>query len=146
MVGKKGQIYQEMQNKTCFLGCSKTKRKYPCKALDMYLGVFFKKSLYYAKREYNNIYILSAKYGILELEQKISPYDKYLGEMNKKEKKEWRAMIDRQLYEKNIKPPFVFLCGKDYCFSEGEQPLKGLGIGKILSFFTEKNKNFKPII
>lgn len=72
-----------------FLSCVSKKRDYPCFASDMYISDLFKKSLMYATKitESKNIYILSAKYGLLELNQQIEPYELTLNTMNKKAEK-----------------------------------------------------------
>ena len=59
-----------------FLSCGKTKAKHTCKACEMYQGDLFKKSFEYAKKlNPRKIYILSAKYKLLELDDIISPYE-----------------------------------------------------------------------
>ena len=57
-----------------FLSCVSKKRNYPCEAQDLYTSDLFKKSLQYAKTlNPSKIYILSAKYGVLELTDRIRP-------------------------------------------------------------------------
>lgn len=52
-------------------------------AKDMYVSDLFKKSLEYARRlNPAKIYILSAKYGLLELDDMIEPYEITLNEMS----------------------------------------------------------------
>ena len=55
-----------------FISCVKNKNDYPCAARDMYISDLFKKSLVYAEQltESTTVYILSAKYGLLELDTK----------------------------------------------------------------------------
>ena len=61
--------------------CGQKKRNYSCKAKDMYIGAYFKTCLQYARKfcKDDAIYILSAKYGLLSLQDIISPYEKKLG-------------------------------------------------------------------
>lgn len=69
-----------------FLSCGKTKAKHTCKACEMYQGDLFKKSFEYAKKlNPRKIYILSAKYKLLELDDIISPYELTLNTMNKEQ-------------------------------------------------------------
>ena len=73
-----------------FLSCGKTKADTTCKADEMYKGELFKKSFGYAKSlNPRKIYILSAKYKVLELDDVISPYELTLNKMNKQQQKRW---------------------------------------------------------
>ena len=58
-----------MKSKTIVLvGCGAKKASFPCSAEAMYQGVLFKKALAYAKQmQPDKIYIISAKYHLLEL-------------------------------------------------------------------------------
>lgn len=140
----------------CFLGCSKTKQKVPCKAENMYQGNLFKKSLLYAKSLPNitAIYILSAKYGVVELDTVIEPYDLYLSSLSKKELLEWNSKVYKQLLQLDIdfkSESALFLCGKTYysglikLFKSYKCPLAHKGNGKQLQYLnslltTKKNK------
>ncbi|MFW6326755.1 MAG: DUF6884 domain-containing protein [Bacteroidota bacterium] len=124
---------------TCLIGCSKRKRRDSCAAKDMYQGTLFKKSLKYALAHYDMVLILSAKYGVLHLDDNIDPYDYTLSQMSIEQYMEWVNKVKIQL--KRYNPPFVFLTGSLYHKEfEGEKPLLGKSIGKMLQFFTEKEK------
>jgi len=71
------------------LMCGRNKLSQKAKAKDLYTSPRFQKSLEYAKTltDYSNIYVLSAKHGLLGLEQEIDCYDKSIYEMPDKEKK-----------------------------------------------------------
>lgn len=131
-----------------FLSCVKNKNKYPCTARDMYISDLFKKSLSYAEQlsESTTIYILSAKYGLLELDQQIEPYELTLNTMNKKQRKEWADKVLIQCKDKDISfdDEIIFLCGKKYReflmkeFKNSKAPLEHLGIGKQLAFYNKE--------
>lgn len=130
-----------------FISCVKKKRNQPCKAEEMYVSPLFQKSLAYAKSlKPRKIYILSALYGVLELDDKINPYEKTLLKMNSEEKKDWANKVCRQLTDKEIDftEKTVFLCGNEYRkylihnFPNNEIPLKSLGIGQQLAFYKSK--------
>lgn len=72
-----------------FISCVKSKRKTKAKARDMYISPLFRYSLKYALSltSENKIYILSAKYGLLKLDEVINPYELTLNTMNESEKK-----------------------------------------------------------
>lgn len=76
-----------------FISCVKTKQN---KAQDMYISDLFKKSLKYAKQHADKIYILSAKYGLLKLDEIIYPYEKTLNGLSEYEKKEWAYKVFKQ--------------------------------------------------
>jgi len=73
------------------LMCGKNKLPHPAKAEDLYTSPRFIESMNYAKSltTQNNIYILSAKHGLLTLEQEVAPYDKSVYDMSSQEKKAW---------------------------------------------------------
>ena len=136
-----------------FIGCGKRKNSTSCKAENMYLGNFFSTCLEYAKTLNGHIYILSAKYGILELDKVITPYDKTLNSINNDEKSLWADMVKSQIVEKNIDTTeeTVFLCGKNYyselleLFEHTKLPLDGLtGMGYQIQWMKSKlNKKRK---
>nr|DAQ28197.1 MAG TPA: YaaA [Caudoviricetes sp.] len=133
-----------------FIGCGKRKNSYKCPAKMMYQGNFFKTCLSYAKTltVENNIYILSAKYGVLNLTDIIEPYDKTLNNMDRQEKAQWSKMVKHQLQEKNLLgKEAMFLCGKNYYisildnFSRALIPLAGLsGMGYQIQWMKNKMK------
>lgn len=119
-----------------FIACSKTKRSVPCKARDMYQGALFKKSLQYCLQNYDEVYILSAKYGLLQLDDIIAPYEFTLNQVSRKEKIQWGIRIQSQLKKHNIMGDFWIYAGKNYYeFLDGDVPLRGLPIGKQLQWF-----------
>lgn len=64
--------------------CGGKKRNMPTFAGSMYLGSYFKACLTYALRRTDKdyIFILSAKYGLLRLTDKIQPYNLRMGNPN----------------------------------------------------------------
>lgn len=57
------------------ISCSNKKRDYACRADEMYIGPFFVKLYELAKRIGGDIYISSAKHGLLKPDTIIEPYD-----------------------------------------------------------------------
>jgi hypothetical protein len=58
--------------KIVLVSCVKSKLSHPAKARDLYISTLFKSNLEYACRQNpDGIYILSAKYGLLELDRKL---------------------------------------------------------------------------
>ena len=132
-----------------FLSCGKTKAKYTCKAFEMYQGELFKKSFEYAKSlNPRKIYILSAKYKLLELNDIISPYELTLNKMNKQQQKKWAYDCYLQLKAKgqDFNEEAIFLCGENYrkylsqVFKNAKAPLQGVSFGNQLKFYNKVRK------
>lgn len=130
-----------------FLSCVKSKQNKACEAQNMYTSDLFKKSLAFAKTlKPNNIYILSAKYGLLKLTDTIAPYNLTLNNMSEKSRKAWAYKVYNQCVQEGIdfNEEAVFLCGLNYRkylitkFKNAKAPLKNLGIGKQLAFYKER--------
>jgi cytoplasmic iron level regulating protein YaaA (DUF328/UPF0246 family) len=103
--------------KIILISCVKTKLNKKAKAEDLYISNFFKKSLAYAKSlNPDKIFILSAKYGLLKLNDEIEPYEKTLNKMKQKDRKEWANNVIKNLTkETDLKnDEFVILAGKKY--------------------------------
>jgi cytoplasmic iron level regulating protein YaaA (DUF328/UPF0246 family) len=119
-------------------------------ARDLYQGDLFRKSLAYAKGlNPDNIYILSAKYGLVGLDDEIEPYDTTLNTMPAHERQEWsRSILDALDAVADLDTDhFTILAGKKY--REGlvpqmpkvDIPLEGLGIGKQLRWLKKRCPN-----
>ncbi|MDP2672743.1 MAG: hypothetical protein Q8O84_02940, partial [Nanoarchaeota archaeon] len=120
------------------------------KAQDLYVSPLFKKNLQYAKSlNPDKILILSAKYGLLKLNEEIEPYNKTLNKMPSLEIKEWAESVLKQLQKVSDldKDEFVFLAGNNYRkfllphIKNYKIPLLGLSIGKQLKWLTERIKH-----
>jgi len=143
------QTIKEDMKKVTLISCVSKKLNFKAKAQDLYQSSLFKKSLAYAKQiNSDEIYILSAKYGLIKLNDIIEPYDKTLNKMSVSEKKKWSNEVFTKLqkYEIINNTNFIFLAGENYRkyliekLPNYEVPMKGLKIGKQLQFLTEKLK------
>jgi cytoplasmic iron level regulating protein YaaA (DUF328/UPF0246 family) len=133
-------------SKVVLISCGKKKRTQKCKARDLYISDLFKKNLQYAaKLAPDKIFILSAKYGLEDLDDEIEPYDLTLNDMSAFEIKRWADGVLRQLAEKaNLQhDQFVFLAGAKYRkyllphLAHAQVPLEGLRIGEQLHRLSE---------
>ncbi|AYV94728.1 DUF6884 domain-containing protein [Fusobacterium necrophorum] len=132
--------------KIVLINCVKKKRAGKHKAKDLYVSTLFRYQLKYAKLFSEEIYILSAKYGLLELDDYIESYDLTLNNMSNDSRKKWTCKVLKQLQEKNItkEDRIVFLCGKKYLeylavyFKNNEIPLKTMGLGERLRFLKKE--------
>lgn len=127
------------------ISCSKNKMVTECVASKMYSkSTLFKKTLNYCHRQnYDLIFILSAKYGILNPSDKILPYELTLNSFSKSELKIWAEQCYKILLPKYIESQFDFYAGKVY-FKElskllpnSNNILEGLGIGERLKFLNQ---------
>jgi cytoplasmic iron level regulating protein YaaA (DUF328/UPF0246 family) len=133
-------------SKIVLISCVSKKRSQKGKARDLYISTLFKKNLQYAlKLAPDQIFILSAKYGLVTLDDEIEPYDLTLNTMSAPEIKQWAHEVLRQLSEKTdlLHDQFVFLAGEKYRkyliphLANVEVPLEGLPIGKQLQKLSE---------
>ena len=136
--------------KVVLISCVSKKLRHKSKAQDLYISPLFKKNLQYAKSlNTDKIFILSAKYGLLRLNEKIEPYDKTLNKMRSNEIKEWANSVLNQLKKSTDleNDEFIFLAGNNYRefllphIKQYNIPMQGLSIGKQLQWLTKRNKN-----
>ncbi|MEN6572364.1 MAG: DUF6884 domain-containing protein [Anaerolineaceae bacterium] len=127
--------------KIVLISCVKSKLDHPAKAKDLYISTLFQSFLEYARRlKPDEIYILSAKYGLLELDQKIAPYEMTLNTMSVAEKRDWSHKVLDSLRQKaDLQSDlFIFLAGINYRkyllpeLKHYEVPLEGLSFGQQL--------------
>lgn len=136
--------------KVVLISCVSKKLHHKSKAQDLYVSPLFQKNLQYAKSlNPDKIFILSAKYGLLRLNEEIEPYDKTLNKMRSNEIKVWANSVLNQL-EKSTdiqNNEFVFLAGNNYRkfllphIKYYKIPMLGLSIGKQLQCLTKRIKN-----
>jgi cytoplasmic iron level regulating protein YaaA (DUF328/UPF0246 family) len=83
--------------KIVLISCVSKKLPRNSKARDLYISPLFKKNLQYAlKLAPDQIFILSAKYGLVGLDDEIEPYEMTLNTMSVKEIKQWANSVLRQ--------------------------------------------------
>ncbi len=109
---------------------------------DLYTSTLFKLNLKYAEQlRPDKIYVLSAKHGLLSLNDEIAPYNQTLNEMTASEVKSWAMEVLRQLrcVSEIENTKYIFLAGNRYCkyllpaLKDYAIPLQGLRIGEQLS-------------
>jgi hypothetical protein len=132
--------------KIVLISCASKKRTLKSKARDLYISPLFKKNLQYAlKLKSDEIFILSAKYGLVSLDEEIEPYDLTLNTMSAKEVKHWSDRVIRELTRQVDlqQDQFIFLAGAKYRknllghIRHVEIPFEGLTIGRQLQRLTE---------
>ncbi len=110
---------------------------------DIYASDWFQSALTYAKSlKSDAIYVLSAKHGLLGLNDEIAPYELTLKNMHVAEKKAWADRVVAQLVSVSDlqHDHFVILAGKNYRMylvphlAHYEVPMEGLRFGEQLQF------------
>ena len=133
--------------KIVLISCVSKKRPYKSKARDLYISPLFKKNLQFAlKLQPDQIFILSAKYGLVSLDEEIEPYDLTLNTMSAAEVKNWAEGVLCKLtsHADLQQDQFIFLAGSKYRkhlvgqLAYSEIPFQGLTIGRQLQRLTEQ--------
>lgn len=133
--------------KIVLISCVSQKQDHKCKAQDLYTSALFKYNLQYARLlNPDKIFILSAKYGLLELKSVIEPYNLSLNNFRVNKLKEWSNTVISQLEKVTDlqNDNFIFLAGKKYRkylienLNNYEIPMEGLTIGRQLQFLKSK--------
>ena len=132
------------------ISCVGKKKKKKTETQNLYISTLFKKSLKYAKSlKPDKIYVLSAEYGLLDLNQKIEPYDKTLNKMSSNEIRKWANSVLDQLQKVASldKDNFIILAGNNYRkfllqhIKNYKVPLLGLTIGKQFKWLNDNTKH-----
>ena len=137
-------------NTIVLISCVSKKLSHKARARDLYVSPLFRLNLKLAKHfSPDEIYILSAKYGLLSLDEEIEPYDITLNKMAANERKKWAKKVVNQLKEHcDIENThFILLAGEKYrhyllpYLKSYEIPLEGMRIGKQLQYLKRKMLN-----
>jgi len=135
-----------MRKRIVLISCVSQKLPHRAKAKNLYISTLFKLNLKYAnKLNPDGVYILSAKYGLLNLDQEIDPYEQTLNNMRVNEVKQWANQVIEQIRKISVveKTEYVFLAGERYRkyllphLNNVQIPLKGLRIGEQLQRLKE---------
>lgn len=130
-----------MNKRIVLISCVSKKLSHRAKVRDIYVSTLFKLNLKYAlSLNPDGVYVLSAKHGLLDLEQEIEPYEQTLNSMKSNEIRLWADKVLRQLNEAASpeESEFVFLAGDKYRkyllphVKHFQIPLQGLRIGEQL--------------
>ena len=133
-----------------FISCVSEKADHKCKAKELYISPLFQKAYAYAQSlNPEHIYILSAKYYVVGLDEVIAPYDLTLNDMNAEEKREWAENVIKKMKSKhiNLNEKTIFLAGHNYVdyltdyFTDFEIPYQDNnleGIGYILEWLDKQ--------
>ncbi len=132
------------------LACAKDKQSGQHKAGDLYQSPLFSLGKTYLERHCDAWFILSAKHGLLHPDRVIESYDITLNTFTTSQRKEWAAMVWKDLESVVKAQPIqvVILAGRKYrehlermLVNSGSQilvPMAGLGIGQQLAWLKKQ--------
>lgn len=130
-------------SRVILISCVSKKLNRPARARELYTSALFQRALRYAEGQNPDaIYILSAKYGLVGLDDELEPYEETLNKKPEKDIRAWAEKVFASLGSKHdvYRDTFVFLAGERYrkCLVPHlryvEVPMRGLGIGRQLQF------------
>ena len=130
------------------VSCSAQKLSHDAPARELYCSSLFKKSLAYAEAHCEKTYVLSARHGLVELDQVLKPYDQTLSKQSKQMRQVWGNRVAGMMFQLHPSHQFLLLAGADYmlairhgtrheCQKQIEEPLRGMMIGERLAFLKE---------
>jgi hypothetical protein len=88
-----------MVKRVALVSCVKHKRDEASPARDLYLSPLFRGLRQYAESYSDAWFILSAEHGVVAPDQVVTPYDRTLKTMGRKERLSWAQRVQRQLVE-----------------------------------------------
>ncbi len=134
--------------KIALVSCVKEKGDKACKAKDLYTSQLFTKSYKYAADvlKVDKIYILSAKYGLLDENDVIESYEFTLNGQKKSFRQDWaKRVVEQMSREFDLdNDEFYILAGKNYYefilphLTKAHLPYDGRKFGMILQFLKEE--------
>jgi hypothetical protein len=137
--------------RVALISCTKTKASEARPAGLLYQSALFKKSLLYALSVADRVYILSAKHGVLGIQDVVEPYELSIKQLSAEEKQIWSLRVSARL-EEILSPndKVHLLAGADYMrpllptfHKIGCQlvtPLSGQSLGKRISWLGQSNR------
>ncbi|MFE8599822.1 DUF6884 domain-containing protein [Archangium violaceum] len=135
--------------RVALVACGKTKRATAAPAGELYTGALVRMALEYARRTCEQVFILSAKHGVLALDTVVEPYDETLVGRRKFERLAWGERVAARV-QQLVPPPADLLLLAGSMYLEALQkpllaadrymystPLAGQGIGEQLAWLKE---------
>jgi len=133
--------------KVVLISCVKTKKAGKHKAKDLYDGTWFRYAFRYAQSlRPNKVFILSAKYHLVDQNKEIKKYEKMLKSMSARDTRAWADKVLTDLSQQTDleKDIFIILAGEKYrkylvChLANCDVPMEGLSRGEQLHWLKER--------
>lgn len=136
------------------IGCGSAKQSSAYPAKDLYTGSLFRARRQYAESRADYWFILSAKYGLLEPERQIDPYELDLRKQSAEARTVWTyrvaeaiKAVSTQLTDSSLSveihagAPYAenlqCLLEQAGCFAEVQWPVRGLTQGAQMRFYAQ---------
>jgi cytoplasmic iron level regulating protein YaaA (DUF328/UPF0246 family) len=138
-----------MAKTIALVACVSKKNLNPMQARDLYISDWFKKASTYAETISDKWFILSAKYGLVDPNSVIAPYNETLNNMPISKRRTWSLKVMQDLRPQLIAgDKIVILAGQKYreflveplrsVGCQVEIPMEGLRIGEQLSWLLKQ--------
>jgi len=131
------------------LSCSAQKLPRAAPAARLYSSTLFQMSLRYLLRTCSRVYVLSAKHGLVNLDDVLEPYDLQLTKLSLVEQRRWGMRVVSELARDNAsRENMVALAGMPYIRALRlwlpygwymNDPLQGMQIGQRLAWLSRAN-------
>jgi hypothetical protein len=129
------------------ISCVGKKKPRKCKAKDLYDSTWFRYAWSYAQSlNPDKVFVLSAKYGLVDPEAEIEPYKETLITKSGRERCAWAASLLTSLRDRTdvTNDTFIILAGEKYRayfvghLANHDMPIRGLRIGQQLKRLRER--------
>jgi cytoplasmic iron level regulating protein YaaA (DUF328/UPF0246 family) len=109
------------------VACAKTKAKRPAPAAALYVSALYRKSLLAALDRTKAVYILSAKHGLVSLDDILEPYEMTLKTMPSTTRRAWGATVAEAIRSvAKRRDQLLLFAGEDYA-APLREPLQAQG-------------------
>jgi hypothetical protein len=138
-----------MARTVILLGCVQSKLDEPAPAADLFISPLFRARRAYAEHSRRRWFVLSSRYGLVRPDQEVAPYDLPMARRPVGERRDWAEQVTGQLAAELgslRRTTFEIHAGSAYVEPlEAEltargatvsAPLRGLGLGKSLAWYT----------
>ena len=141
----------EEERTVALIACAKQTEAYPCPANALYApSTLFSLSYRYAKTCADRVYILSAKYGLLDEDAVVEPYDETLDDLPAEARQAWADRVLGQLEQvcDTQADHFIILADRNYYeyllpeLKNVTLPLGNLPLGKRIELLNRLNVRF----
>lgn len=129
------------------VGCGSQKAVAPAKAKDLYRSPLFRAARAYAEATCSRWYILSAKFGLLDPERVVAPYE---ARLQRPQARAWGQRVGAALAAAEPDPNATFVCLAGAAYADAiempaerelelrwQEPLAGMGIGARIHWLKE---------
>lgn len=112
------------------ISCTRRKKDYACTARELYSASDkFRRALNVAEEKYDRTYVVSARHGLVDLKQLLSPYDRSLEDYNESERQAWATFVAACLRAEGINAgQDIFVHANDLYFRYLCDALRGNGL------------------